>query len=269
MAFRTDPPAVEGALVVGLALDEALAEELRGVTESEVAFVEDGRVLASSLEGADTGALSPALQRRERRGGGARATSTWPCPARSRGPGGPRFVVLRSRTERLRFLEPLRTALLAAAAAAVLGAVFLSYLVSRTVTRPLAEITAAMHEIARTGDFTRKLPAGRTSYDEDTRVLGSAFDSLLDSVVRFQREAAEKERLSALGRLSTVIAHEVRNPLMIIKASLRGLRARRPAPARWRRPRPTSTTRWPASTASWATSSTSPGPPASPSTPPT
>ena len=34
-----------------------------------------------------------------------------------------------------------------------------------------------------------------------------------------------RERLSALGRLSTVIAHEVRNPLMIIKASLRTLRA--------------------------------------------
>ena len=51
---------------------------------------------------------------------------------RLRGPGprtsppraaGPVFIVLRSRTERLRFLEPLRTALFAAAGAAVLGAV--------------------------------------------------------------------------------------------------------------------------------------------------
>src|SRR5262249_43922436 len=32
------------------------------------------------------------------------------------------------------------------------------------------------------------------------------------------------ERLSSLGRLSTVVAHEVRNPLMIIKASLRTLK---------------------------------------------
>ena len=70
---------------------------------------------------------------------------------------GPAFIVLRSRTERLRFLEPLRTALLAAAAAAVLGAVLLSFLVSRTVTRPLAQITETMREIARTGDFTRKV----------------------------------------------------------------------------------------------------------------
>ena len=35
---------------------------------------------------------------------------------------------------------------------------------------------------------------------------------------------SQKERLSSLGRLSTVIAHEVRNPLMIIKAALHALR---------------------------------------------
>ena len=35
---------------------------------------------------------------------------------------------------------------------------------------------------------------------------------------------SQKERLSSLGRLSTVIAHEVRNPLMIIKGSLHALR---------------------------------------------
>jgi two-component system sensor histidine kinase HydH len=35
---------------------------------------------------------------------------------------------------------------------------------------------------------------------------------------------AQRERLSSLGRLSTVIAHEVRNPLMIIKAALHSLR---------------------------------------------
>jgi two-component system sensor histidine kinase HydH len=35
---------------------------------------------------------------------------------------------------------------------------------------------------------------------------------------------AQKERLSSLGRLSTVIAYEIRNPLMIIKAALHTLR---------------------------------------------
>src|SRR6185295_12853876 len=122
------------------ALDEALAGELRGVTESEVAFAWEGRVVASSLPGADALALAPVL------GAGSRAevrvkgneyvALAEPFPAA--GAGAPVFIVLRSRTERLLFLEPLRTALFAAAGAAVLGAVVLSFLVSRTVTRPLA-----------------------------------------------------------------------------------------------------------------------------------
>jgi two-component system, NtrC family, sensor histidine kinase HydH len=60
--------------------------------------------------------------------------------------------------------------------------------------------------------------------DEDARVLATTFNSMTDSIQRFQRDASQRERLSSLGRLSTVIAHEIRNPLMIIKTSLRALR---------------------------------------------
>jgi signal transduction histidine kinase len=49
------------------------------------------------------------------------------------------------------------------------------------------------------------------------------FDVVSGSGARSEREAELRERLCALGRLSTVIAHEVRNPLMIIKGSLRSL----------------------------------------------
>jgi len=47
---------------------------------------------------------------------------------------------------------------------------------------------------------------------------------LTTALDRFQREGAQRQRLAALGRLSTVIAHEVRNPLMIIKTAVRSLR---------------------------------------------
>jgi signal transduction histidine kinase len=60
--------------------------------------------------------------------------------------------------------------------------------------------------------------------DEDAQLLASTFNTLTESVARAQREMAQRERLSSLGRLSTVIAHEVRNPLMIIKAALHTLR---------------------------------------------
>ena len=67
---------------------------------------------------------------------------------------------------------------------------------------------------------------------------------MTDSIARFQREAAQRERLSSLGRLSTVVAHEIRNPLMIIRTALRRLKQGTGQPGgRARPPSPTSTKR--------------------------
>ena len=78
-----------------------------------------------------------------------------------------------------------------------------------------------MGDVAATGDLTRKVPVRSRAWDdEDARLLASAFNTLTESIARFQKEAAQKDRLSSLGRLSTVIAHEIRNPLMIIRATL-------------------------------------------------
>jgi signal transduction histidine kinase len=134
-------------------------------------------------------------------------------------------LLLRSRTERLRFLNAIHTGLAAMAIVAVFAATILSYAVARTITRPIATITDAMREMAATGDLTRKISLRRAENweDEDAKLLAATFNTLTDSIERFQREVAQRERLSALGRLSTVVAHEIRNPLMIIKASLRTL----------------------------------------------
>jgi signal transduction histidine kinase len=107
---------------------------------------------------------------------------------------------------------------------AVAVSLLLSWAVARTVTRPLAALTDAMKEIAATGDLTREIGPGRPWDDEDARLLSRTFNTLTKSIARFQRQAAVRDRLSALGRLSTILAHELRNPLMIIKGSLRVLR---------------------------------------------
>jgi signal transduction histidine kinase len=109
---------------------------------------------------------------------------------------------------------------------AVLVATLVSYAVARTVTRPLGVITATMREMASTGDLTKKiaLAQGARWDDEDARLLARTFNTMTDSIARFQREASQRERLSSLGRLSTVVAHEIRNPLMIIRTALRTLK---------------------------------------------
>jgi signal transduction histidine kinase len=114
--------------------------------------------------------------------------------------------------------------LLGASVVGLLVAVVLSYAVARTVTRPLADLTKMMKEMSATGDLARRIVLPGAWGDEDAAVLARAFGALTEAIERFRREAALRERLSALGRLSTVIAHEVRNPLMIIKSSLSALR---------------------------------------------
>ena len=136
----------------------------------------------------------------------------------------PVALILRSRTEQLRFLRAIRTELAMTAIVAAGLAMLLSFAVARTITRPLATITDIMREVAATGDLTRKIVLRGDRDDEDARLLATTFNTLTDSIARFQREMSQKERLSSLGRLSTVIAHEVRNPLMIIKAALHTLR---------------------------------------------
>jgi nitrogen fixation/metabolism regulation signal transduction histidine kinase len=123
-------------------------------------------------------------------------------------------LILRSRTKRLSFIGPLHTLLASTALLAVALGTLVSYAIARTVTRPLRAITATMGEMAATGDLTRKapLPAPGKWQDEDARLLANNFAVMTEAIARFQREAGQRERLASLGRLSTVIAHEIRIP---------------------------------------------------------
>jgi signal transduction histidine kinase len=221
-------PQILGTLSAGFLLDDTLASNLKTITGSDVAFGMDGRVLASTLPRSD----DPVLAERLRSTGVSTATlgrdeyAVLPRPLIEAAAHGPVVLILRSRTEQLLSLTEIQTGLAVTAVVAVLLATLLSFAVARTITRPLAAITDVMREVARTGDLTRKitLGEGRRWPDEDAELLATTFNTLTDSVARIQREMSQKERLSALGRLSTVIAHEVRNPLMIIKGSLHALR---------------------------------------------
>ncbi len=256
IAIGLDSPEVLGTLSVGLLFDEALAVEFERLSDARVAFALDGRLrgplVRSTSQAAlaallgSTGVTRVALEGIEYVALVQPLSSSDPIVAARPGPTGapvavrearalasrPAVIILRSRTDRLRFVNGLLTTLAGAALLAVALAIGLSYGVARTVTRPLADITAAMREMSATGDLTRKIATHQGRWhDEDASLLAATFNALTDSIAHFQREAAERDRLSSLGRLSTVIAHEIRNPLMIIKASVRTIRRQDVAPA--------------------------------------
>ncbi len=220
-----EPPEVLGTLSVGFFLDDELARELQAIAQSDVVLLARGRAVASTipLGDAEVATLSAVSEGSVSIGGEDYAFLRRALSA-PESKEGFQAVLLRSTSERLSFLRTFQEGLLLSALFGVLLAVVLSYGVARTVTRPLAAITDTMREITTTGDLARKIELPGPLVDGDATVLAQAFNRLTDSIARFQREAASRERLSALGRMSTVIAHEVRNPLMIIKASLRSFR---------------------------------------------
>jgi signal transduction histidine kinase len=229
-----DRPDILGSLTVGLRLDNDLAAQFKRATESDIAFAVEGQIRASTLPPAESARLSTLLKTGDVQtisldNGEYVALRRPLAPASANGERAPSVLLLRSRSERLQFLNSIHTGLGVVAMIAVLAATILSYAVARTITRPLATITDVMREMSATGDLTRKIELSHAVSwdDEDAKLLASTFNTLTDSIARFQREAGQRERLSALGRLSTVIAHEIRNPLMIIKASLRTLSSER------------------------------------------
>jgi signal transduction histidine kinase len=224
-----------GSLVLGFSLDQAAVENIKARTQntSDIALVADGRVLAATLSPRVANAL-PAYASRQ---GSFDVTlgqdefigRVQPLGASGRSAGSPIAIVLQDRTERLAGLRDLQREVLLAGLAAVLVATLIGYAIARTVTRPLRAVTATMRRMAATGDLTQPPPAEGRWDDEDARLLARTFRQMTAALDRFRREAAQRERLSSLGRLSTVVAHEVRNPLMIIKSAVRSLR-RQPTP---------------------------------------
>jgi len=232
VALDRPRPEILGTLSAGFLLDDGLAAQLKKITGSDLAFGMDGQILAATLPRDAYPVLAERLRSRgisrihigdDEYEALPRPLAAGPEPA----PGnvGAVALILRSRTEQLQSLGAIHTGLFATAIVAVLLATVLSFTVARTIARPLATITNGMREVAATGDLTRKIALGETQWeDEDARLLATTFNTLTDSIARFQREMSQKERLTSLGRMSTVIAHEIRNPLMIIKATLNTLR---------------------------------------------
>jgi signal transduction histidine kinase len=222
-------PELLGTLSIGASLSQRQALRFKQLTNSEIAFGMGGSIQTATLPRAAWDSLVPLLATPGTHAitveGNEYLAVSKPLAA-SGANGQPMTIVLRSRTERLRFLRALHTQLAATAVVALMLAVLLSYAIARTVTRPLGTITSTMRDMTATGDLTRRIPIPPDAkwQDEDAQLLVTTFNAMTDSIERFQREATQRERLSSLGRLSTVVAHEIRNPLMIIKSALRTLR---------------------------------------------
>jgi len=88
----------------------------------------------------------------------------------------------------------------------------LTYLLARMIVRPLTDLDRAAAEVARQ-NYDCELPV--TSEDELGR-LARTFNTMCASIRNAREELIRQERISTIGRLSSSIVHDLRNPLAAI-----------------------------------------------------
>jgi len=97
---------------------------------------------------------------------------------------------------------------------------------------------ALVKEVTALASTTRKVGEGQLNLRAElgalpeTRELASAFNAMLDSLaekrdalIRVNQEMVRQKALAEVGKFSLMVAHEVKNPLSIIKSSLEVLKA--------------------------------------------
>jgi signal transduction histidine kinase len=202
-------------LVVGIAVDADLARELKSSTGgSEFVYLARGRVVASTLAPADekwieSGRLPAAS---EARLGGAKYYQFTSTLSDIEGSPLGELRILRSFDAANKRISDLRARLLALWIAAMLAGFALTYLLARRLLKPVAELDRAAADIGR-GNYAVQVPV--SSGDEIGRLTGT-FNAMCASIRHAREELIRNERIATIGRLSTSIIHDLRNPLAAI-----------------------------------------------------
>lgn len=110
-------------------------------------------------------------------------------------------------------------------------AVVLYWRLSHAVRAPLQDILDVAGEVSR-GRLDIRTQVGNL---QETRTLGEAFNEMLDALQAKRKELkeahlamAKQQVLAEVGKFSMIVAHEIKNPLAIIKGSLSILRKDEP-----------------------------------------
>jgi signal transduction histidine kinase len=105
--------------------------------------------------------------------------------------------------------------------AVLAGIVF--YFISRPIVEEVKQLAVTARQVGR-GDMEVRVRPGKIP---ETRSLALDFNAMLDSLVqsrdafdRVNREMIKQKSLAEVGKFSLMVAHEVKNPLSIIKSSL-------------------------------------------------
>lgn len=209
-------PGLLNVLVAGYIVDDRAALRLKQDTGgSEFMFLSSGRVAASTLSAVADSKIrtEPATSDPTRvDAGGVEYTMLGtPLPDVQGNPIG-ELRILRSFEGARQHLAALRRNIVLLWLFAVLLGLVLTYYGARRILEPVRELDRSASEIAR-GNYEYRVPV--TSNDELGR-LAEAFNAMCASIQDARHELIRQERIMTIGRLSSSIVHDLRNPLAAI-----------------------------------------------------
>jgi len=192
-------PALITVLVAGYVVDDGVASRLQqAIGDTSFTFTVGDRVVASSGPGPDS--PSPFVRELRR-----------PLLDLDGHPIG-ELVIFRSFDAAQSYIAQLRRDIFFIWAIALSIALALIYFLARRVLKPVAELDRAATEITK-GNYDYVIQP-RTS-DELGR-LAQTFNSMTASLREARHELIRQERIGTIGRLSTSLVHDLRNPLAAI-----------------------------------------------------
>lgn len=192
-------PALINVLVAAFAMDERLARRLEASIPG-VRFLFHSGVRTISASGSPP-ASGGTFQRELRR----------PLRGVDGKPAG-ELRIIRALESAPAALEQLRRDIIVIWGAALTLALLLAGFLFQRLLQPLSELDHAAREVSR-GNFS--FPIRPRSEDEIGR-LARTFNVMQESLKKAQLELIRQERLSTIGRLSTSLVHDLRNPLAAV-----------------------------------------------------
>ncbi len=209
----TQSAALLNVLVAGIAVDSEHVSDLKSATGgSDFVFVTNGKVAASTLNAEAAREVIPdSGNGRLRLAGAEYFSSTFPLTDLEGREVG-RLAILRSFEAAQERIANVRWRLVALWVAAVFLGITATYLLTRRLLQPLQQLDAAAEEIGR-GNYRVQVPVEGSG---EIARLTESFNTMSNSLTRAREDLIRQERISTIGRLSTSIIHDLRNPLAAI-----------------------------------------------------
>jgi signal transduction histidine kinase len=202
-------PGLLNVLVAGFEVDRQLAGDLKRSTGSDFVFLSEGRVIASTLPA--SAAMPERANTQVRIDGMQYAQLVKPLEDISGAAAG-ELRILQSYEGTGRRVNALGMQILGIWLLAMLLGLGVTYLLARRIVGPVNALDRAASEIAK-GNYDARVPV--TGSDELGR-LAQTFNSMCGSIRHARDELIRHERIATVGRLSTSIIHDLRNPLAAI-----------------------------------------------------